>query len=106
MIDGTWRQARHMLRHSPELAALERVARRRVEGAVAGMARSSARNPRGDATEAPGEDKAAQEPRATRALACALVRTRRAAPERQARETRDAGVETSAEGIVAHRVVT
>ena len=26
VIDGTWRQARHMLRHSPELAALERVA--------------------------------------------------------------------------------
>ena len=26
VIDGTWRQARHMLCHSPELAALERVA--------------------------------------------------------------------------------
>ena len=70
------------------------------------MARSSARNPRGDAMEAPGEDKRAEDPSAPRALACAPVRTRRAAPERRARGTRDAGVETSAEGIVAHRVVT
>jgi hypothetical protein len=82
------------------VVTVERVARRRVVGAVAGITtEGDVRSAEPNTTrDRPGEDKKAVGLATPRALVVPVAETRRVT-ERRARETKDAGVVTSVECI-------